>query len=359
MKILGIETSCDETALAIIEVKGELNNPKISIIKEVLNSQVEIHKQYGGVYPMAAKREHILNLPILLKEIGLSKEDKPDIDFIAVTSGPGLEPCLWTGIKFAEELSQAWNIPILPTNHMEGHIASALLKQDFGNSKEQDTTNKIEFPILALLISGGHTELVYAKEWGEYEIVSHTLDDAVGEAYDKVARILGLPYPGGPEISKLAKSGRDENLSDVNIKFPRMMMNDNPNFSLSGLKTSVLYKVKEIGELTEDKKKIVAKEFENAVVDLLTRKTKSVIINRQPKTFISAGGVTANKYIKEKLTELATEFNIPAIFPPQNLSTDNAVMIAVAGYVKQFKTKPQMVLDIKAEGNLSLENLSK
>lgn len=356
MKILGIETSCDETALAIIEVKGELNNPKISIINEVLNSQVEIHKQYGGVYPMAAKREHILNLPILLKEIGLSKEDKPDIDFIAVTSGPGLEPCLWTGIKFAEELSQAWNIPILPTNHMEGHISSVLLSQDVANSKSQIP---IEFPILALLISGGHTELVYAKEWGEYEIVAHTLDDAVGEAYDKIARILGLPYPGGPEISKLAKAGRDENLSDPNIKFPRMMMNDNPNFSLSGLKTSVLYKVKEIGELTEDKKKIVAKEFEDAVVDLLTRKTKSVIINRQPKTFISAGGVTANKYIKEKLTELATEFNIPAIFPPQNLSTDNAVMIAVAGYVKQFKTKPQMVLDIKAEGNLSLENLSK
>lgn len=359
MKILGIETSCDETALAIIEVKGELNNPKITIIKEVLNSQVEIHKQYGGVYPMAAKREHLVNLPILLKEIGLDprlREDDNDIDFIAVTSGPGLEPCLWTGIKFAEELSQAWNIPILPTNHMEGHISSVLLSQDVANSKSQ---NPITFPILALLISGGHTELVYAKEWGEYEIVAQTLDDAVGEAYDKVARILGLPYPGGPEISKLAKAGRDENLSDANIKFPRMMMNDNPNFSLSGLKTSVLYKVKEIGELTEDKKKIVAKEFEDAVVDLLTRKTKSVIINRQPKTFISAGGVTANKYIKEKLTELAGEFNIPAIFPPQNLSTDNAVMIAVAGFVKQFKTKPQMVLDIKAEGNLSLENLSK
>lgn len=352
MKILGIETSCDETALSIIEASGDLDNPQITILKEIVNSQIETHKKYGGVFPAEAKKRHQENLPILLEKIDLRKDNKPDIDFIAVTYGPGLEPCLWTGITFAQELSKAWNIPLLPINHMEGHIASVLLSRD--PSKRQDK-NAVAFPFLALLISGAHTELVYATEWGKYKILGKTLDDAVGEAYDKVGRMLDIPYPGGPELSRLAQKAREEHLQDDEITLPRMMLNKSLDFSFSGLKTAVLYKIQKLEKISDIQKKIIAKEFEDSVVDLLIRKTRKALEKNEVKTFIASGGVIANTYIRENLTKLCDEFEVKVLFPPQELSGDNAVMIAIAGYLKQFREKPSMNVEIIAKGNLTLD----
>ena len=228
MKILSIETSCDDTAITIMEAKIDLKNrSSFKILGNVSNSQIKIHAQYGGVYPMMAKREHIKNLPILLEEVlkettakagqaKLTKNKKP-VDVIAVTYGPGLEPSLWSGIVFAKELANKWNVPLIPVNHMEGHILSV-----FGKHKGKFVIPEVESPILSLLVSGGHTELILTKKWPastrailggmKYEIIGETLDDAAGEAYDKVARMMNLDYPGGPKISKLAEIARKETI---------------------------------------------------------------------------------------------------------------------------------------------------
>lgn len=225
MKILSIETSCDETGISILEIKGGVKNPSFRILADSLNSQIKIHAPFGGVYPMLAKREHLKNLPILLertlRKAKLNTSKKP-FDLIAVTSGPGLEPALWTGIVFAQETAKKWGVPVVPVNHMEGHILSV-----FGDAKKEFSIPKIKFPILSLLISGGHTELVLVKDWMKYEVIGETLDDAAGEAFDKVARMLELPYPGGPEISKLAELGR----KNLNLK-------NNRNSSGTILKTT-------------------------------------------------------------------------------------------------------------------------
>ncbi len=243
MRILAIETSCDDTGIAVLEIKGG-KNPIFKILAEGISSQVKIHAEYGGVFPALAKREHIKNLPILLDKVlkkAKLENKKIPVDIVAVTSGPGLEPALWTGIVFAKELGEKWNIPVIPVNHMEGHILSV-----FGKNKGAFQIPKIEFSALALLVSGGHTELVLMKDWLKYKVIGETLDDAAGEAFDKVARMLGLPYPGGPEISKLAEQGRKENIK-YDFKLPRpMMYSKNYDFSFSGLKqcftSSEIYK---------------------------------------------------------------------------------------------------------------------
>ncbi len=392
MKILGIETSCDETALCLMEADGGLLAPKFRVLETALFSQIEIHKEFGGVFPAVAKREHAKKLVPLMSELLKNQQTadwknpeidwtkieeilnreyelfselkkyveenfvvknlRPSFEMIAVTSGPGLEPALWVGINFARAISEIFQIPVLPVNHMEGHITSVLLEKD-------QSRLLAEFPSLALLISGGHTEIISIESWGQYKKIGETLDDAVGEAYDKVARMIGLEYPGGPQISRLAQVARDENLaseiSGVEIIFPRPMIHTNDlNFSLSGLKTSVLYKIKELGELTEEKKKIIAKEFEQAVVDVLNSKTKKAIKQTGAQSLIVGGGVIANKYIRENLTKIAEEKNIPVYFPTTELSTDNAVMISIAGYLKSFRQSPEICPEIKAEGNLNL-----
>src|SRR3989344_3924013 len=210
MKILAIETSCDETGVTIFEATGGVKNASFKILANNLSSQAKLHEQYGGVFPMMAKREHIKNLPLLLektlKEAKLLRQGlKSPVDLICVTSGPGLEPTLWTGITFAQDLATKWKVKVVPVNHMEGHILSV-----FGKDKGTFKIPKINFPTLALLVSGGHTELVLIKKWMDYEVIGATLDDAVGEAFDKVARMLGLPYPGGPEISRLAGGGKEK-----------------------------------------------------------------------------------------------------------------------------------------------------
>jgi len=400
MKILAIETSCDDTGISILSIKKSGSKDIFKILANNTNSQIKIHTEYGGVFPALAKREHIKNLPLVFeKTLSEAKVKIEKIDAIAVTTGPGLEPALWTGIVFAKELSEKYKIPIIPVNHMEGHIFSI-----FPNNKKTFTvdSNKNIFPMLSLLVSGGHTEIILVKDWMKYKKLGQTRDDASGEAFDKVARMLGLPYPGGPEISKLANTERENSIlgglgsatvrargifqqknirasqntisSDiVQIKLPRpMKYTKDYDFSFSGLKTAVLYLIRDIekehnikistqGESALGWRQLIAKEFEDAVVETLTYKTIKAIKQYKIKTLVVGGGVSANKYLQETLNnEVKKNFSNPTTkvkvhFPVMSLTGDNAIMIGVAGYY-QFKSKKtfKKISSIKAEGNLSL-----
>ena len=348
MITLGIETSCDETALCLLETKDN----QYRILGNIVHSQIEAHKEFGGVVPMLAKREHIKNLPILyskiLNESGVSESM---IDRIAVTQGPGLEPALWTGILFAQELGKKLSIPVVPINHMEGHIVASLLSQSESHKEFQSLKNAT-FPALAILISGGHTEIVKIANLGSYEVLGSTVDDAIGEAFDKVARMLLLPYPGGPEISKLAEKARKENVPSK-IKLPRPMIHSkNLTFSFSGLKTAVLYALREIGTPTSEQIMDIAREFEDAVTEVLISKTTHAIEEHETHTLIIGGGVIANIHIRTAFEKLANTHSIPLYLPASGLSGDNALMIALCGSFADAK-KPSSE-GFKASGNLSL-----
>ncbi|MBI4118725.1 MAG: tRNA (adenosine(37)-N6)-threonylcarbamoyltransferase complex transferase subunit TsaD, partial [Parcubacteria group bacterium] len=325
MKILAIETSCDETGLALIE--SDTKN-KVNILANLVSSQIETHRPYGGVVPNLAKREHLKNLPILWQKLQDPRYRIQDLDLIAVTNGPGLAPCLWAGINFAQKLAQELNKPLVGINHLKGHIYIALLEQQISNSQFLISNSKsqilhpkpytssslrlsepnglypFKFPVLSLIVSGGHTQLIFSKKLGHYQIVGETLDDAAGEAFDKVAKLLGLGYPGGPEISKLAVKGNSKRFD-----LPRPMLNSkNFDFSFSGLKTAVLYLVKGLTpnhpqplKLTPKNKADLAASFEQAVVDVLVHKTILVAKNLTPKTLILGGGVAANKKLRREL----------------------------------------------------------
>ncbi|HNW71668.1 MAG TPA: tRNA (adenosine(37)-N6)-threonylcarbamoyltransferase complex transferase subunit TsaD [Candidatus Paceibacterota bacterium] len=362
MKILSIETSCDETGISILETKKTGKNVVFKVLANSLNSQIDIHKEYGGVFPALAKREHQKNLPILFERtLKKSKTKIENIDLIAVTSGPGLEPALWTGIVFAKEISAKYKIPILPVNHMEGHILSV-----FAEDKKTFSIPKIKFPVLSLLVSGGHTELVLMKDWMKYQIIGETLDDAAGEAFDKVARMIGLPYPGGPEISKLAEKLRKSKSLPTNQipKFilPRpMIYSKNFDFSFSGLKTAVLYLVRDLmienPKILQDEKikQAICLEFENAVIETLIHKTKKAIEKYNIKTIIVAGGVSSNKYLRKEMQKL-TKNKQDLFFPSKNLSTDNSIMIGIAGYFKFLENNKKTIKlsKIRADGGLRL-----
>ena len=331
MKILAIETSCDETGVALVEGTKTTGGFEFTLMgNAALNSQAALHAEYGGVYPNLAKREHEKNLPIILKQ-ALDQANNAAVDAIAVTQGPGLEPALWAGITFAENLAKERGLPLLPTNHMEGHFISSLVQ----NGKLEN----IELPVLGLLISGGHTEFVLMRSWFEYEVVGETQDDAVGEAFDKVARMLGLPYPGGPQISKLAERARAEHLAS-DIKLPRPMLHDkNLNVSFSGLKTAVLYALRDRGgiqKFSADAIAAVALEFETAVGDIFVAKTRKALEETGAKTFVIGGGVAANTYLRERLVAfLADEFpNVEFHLPELSITGDNAVMIAEAALAR-------------------------
>ncbi len=399
MTILSIETSCDETAVSIVEAHGDFPNATYTVLGNSLFSQIDIHREYGGVFPAVAKREHAKTLvPMLTKALEearllsiqksslspeknselhtilhrepglgemlvqfLEQHEKPHIDLISVTSGPGLEPALWVGINFARALACAWDIPVVPVNHMEGHVLSSIFT---ANALPQ-----IQFPALALLISGGHTELVLMKSWDDYSCVGETRDDAVGEAFDKVARMLGLPYPGGPEIGNLAKIAREKNTPRF-ITLPRPMLKvngkaregalgydtDNLDFSFSGLKTAVRYAVQD-KELSSDDIASVAREFEDSVTEVLLRKSVRAMDQFGAQTLIVGGGVSANTFIRETFTEYFTrEYPTHTLyFPPRNLSTDNSIMIALAGHAHARQAKSGAEFgEIKADGNLSI-----
>ena len=377
MKILAIETSCDETAVALLDISGALEKPNIKVLGNSLLSQIELHEKYGGVYPNLAKREHEKNLPILLeKTLAEANEDKenPDIDCIAVTAGPGLEPALWVGITAAEALGKKWHKPVVPVNHMEGHIFSVLYREPkrifnfqfsiFKNSQ------KLQLPALALLVSGGHTELVRVKDFGDYEIIGRTRDDAVGEAFDKTARMLGLPYPGGPQISKLAETSRKRNVvgrefpdarreQTTTFRFPRPMIHSKDlDFSFSGLKTAVLYKLKSENRTDNEFKEDMARAFEDAAVEVLVEKTRRALEKLSDiKTLIVAGGVSSNLHLSQEIKKLVCKLpDITLRMPAKLLTTDNAIMIGIAAFIK-ISQKPEIFEDktpITARGNLSL-----
>ncbi len=387
MILLAIETSCDETSVALLKrVRGK--NVKFEVLAHSILSQIDIHKEYGGVFPALAKREHARTitqliaeslhsadllverareapLPLAIKKklgVLLEREEemlralivlfegiqKPKIDAIAVTSGPGLEPALWVGINCAMALNMVWDIPVYPINHMEGHIVASLLskKGDFYEIPEY------EYPALALLISGGHTELVRIPKELKYHIIGDTKDDAVGECFDKSARMLGLPYPGGPEISRLAKHARDNHLlPDETYKLPRPMLHSKDlHFSFSGLKTAVLTKVQKQKELTDHFKAVLSLEIENAITDVLIAKTKTAMYETRAKTVVVGGGVSANNHIRAQLKELTKEEGAALFIPERILSTDNALMIGATGLLHIAKgLKPKVKL--KANGN--------
>jgi N6-L-threonylcarbamoyladenine synthase len=387
MILLSIETSCDETAVSLIEIVGDFPNATYSLLGNSLFSQIETHREYGGVFPALAKREHIATiLPMLetaLKESGLTADytpsltpedtahihellnrengladqllefharvGRPPVDAIAVTSGPGLEPALWVGINFAKALAFLWNIPVVPVDHMEGHILASVY--------DGHHLAKLAFPALALLVSGGHTELILMRTWNEYEKIGKTRDDAVGEAFDKVARLIGLPYPGGPEISRLAAFARSNNLPPFAVLPTPMLNSGDFDFSFSGLKTAVRYAVAD-EVLSEDEKASLARDFEDAVVTVLIHKLRKAVEEYDAQSVILGGGVAANTYLRSAILALATPALYPTLtvhLPDIQLSTDNSIMIALAGHAHLAEAlSPEAFASTKASGNRSL-----
>jgi len=396
MRILAIETSCDETGIAILETTGALGavSPRanITVCADVLVSQASIHAEYGGVFPAVARREHAKNMmPLIMQALSeadllrtpknpriLGPKEKevlanifhkepellehfqttllgisiPHIDAIAVTSGPGLEPALWVGINTAQALGALWGAPVIPVNHMEGHIMSSLLTpKPNKDGKKVFTLALPHYPSLALLISGGHTELVLVRKAGTYEILGQTRDDAVGEAFDKVARMLGLAYPGGPEISKLAETApKGQKLSEP---LPRpMLKSPDFDFSFAGLKTAVRYAIKKFETLTDRDKALIAKDFEDSVTEVLLTKTLAAAKKYNVHEIILGGGVSANAKIRSTFhTTIARELpGVKFFLPDRALSTDNGLMIGIVGLARS--SKPQKT--IVAEGHLRL-----
>lgn len=340
MIVLGIETSCDETAIAIIKKEPD----KISVLANIVSSQISLHAQFGGVVPNLAAREHLKNIIPVFKSALQEANLKPDeIDLISVTNGPGLIPALLIGTSFAKTLSFSFNKTLLGIHHIEGHI--------FANFIEN--SSKIEFPALALVVSGGHTQLVLVNDLFKYQVIGETKDDAVGEAFDKVARLLGLSYPGGPIISQMADQYLKGKPGYKGEFFPRpMMKSDDLNFSFSGLKTAVLYAVKKFREekslkeneaLPDEFIQRISFEFQEAATDVLVYKTLKAGIANNVKTIFLAGGVSANKSLRDKLsTVIKREYpQAEFILQPVAYSTDNATMIAVAGAYRWEKMSPQ------------------
>ena len=309
MNILGIETSCDETGIAIYNTK------KQSIISEQLFSQASKHAEYGGVVPELASRDHLIKIiPLIKLALEEAKLEFSDLDGIAYTAGPGLRGPLLIGASIAKSLAFSLKIPSIGIHHMEAHLLINLL---------EDPAPK--FPFLTLLISGGHCLLINAKELGSYEIVGQTIDDAVGEAFDKVSKLLELGYPGGPLIEKLAKSGDSSAFS-----FPRPMINkDNLDFSFSGLKTAVFYTLKDTKVINKQIKANIAASFQDAVADTLLIKSKKALEETKQNELVIGGGVASNKYIRKKLVEGLKDNKI--YFPPLERCTDNGAMVAFAG----------------------------
>jgi len=323
MKTLGIETSCDETAIAIYDTEN-------GIIGESVFSQIKMHAEYGGVVPELASRDHCVKIVTVLEE-ALGDIDITSIDQIAYTSGPGLLGALLIGESFAQGLSAALKIPLLPINHLEGHLMSPVMEFP-----------EIQTPYISLLVSGGHSMIVDVKERGAYEILGQSQDDAVGEAFDKVGKLLDLPYPGGPHIEKLALNGNPHAYD-----FPRPMMHsDNLDLSFSGLKTSVLYTVRDIENMTDEIKADIAASFQQAVIDVLTRKIKKAVEASGRSDVIIAGGVAANKALRAAIKDLENSLRIRVFYPSLKYCGDNAAMIAFVGSLRssdKIKSKASYV----------------
>ena len=337
-RILGIETSCDETAAAVVE-------DGVRILSSAVASQVDLHAQFGGIFPEVASRQHIITIyPIVDQALKEAHLKLTDLDGIAVTRGPGLPGSLVVGINMAKGLAIGSGLPLLGINHLEGHLYSAWLKEgEVGNKKPP------KFPLLALIVSGGHTELVLMKDHLSYERLGGTLDDAAGEAFDKVARLLDLGYPGGPAVQEESKGGKA-----TAFDFPRSWLDESYNFSFSGLKTAVLRTVQ---ALKKDKKELpkadLAASFQQAVIDVLVRKTFLAAEEYNTKDILIAGGVSANSLLRE---QFKSQRKYRVHIPPLSLCTDNAAMIAAAGCFR-FCAGQRDELDMDAAPTWSISEL--
>ncbi len=347
MRILAIESSCDETAAAILSAtkKGKPN-----ILSNVISSQINIHAQYGGVIPEVAAREHVLNIiPVVAEALKLAKTKPEQLDAIAVTKGPGLITSLISGMETARTLAYAWDKPLLGLNHIEGHIYAAFL----------ELKKDLKFPAIVLTVSGGHTLIAVMKEHGDLKIIGETRDDAAGEAYDKGAKMLGLGYPGGPAIDRLSAVYREKfsEKPQETLGFPRPMLHSGDfDFSFSGLKTSLLYKLKAD---TDWKNKIeqYCYEYQEAILEILTEKTLKAAKKYHTKSIIATGGVSASVSLRKKLIERAKVVtpNSQVYFPEMAYTTDNAAMIAAAAFFRLSRgAKTKSWQKEKVELNLSL-----
>ncbi len=326
MIILGIETSCDETAAAIIEND---TNGHVRILSERIASQIDIHTKYGGVVPEIASREHLEKLPPIVHEV-MHEAHTPwhDLDAIAVTAGPGLMGALLVGVSFARAAGMVDRIPVIPIHHLEGHVFALGLCGCLP-----------VFPFVALLVSGGHTLLIRVNGLGKYSILGQTVDDAAGECFDKCARLLGLPYPGGPAIARLAESG-DEN----RFKLPRPMLNKhNLDFSFSGLKTAVLYASRKAGNMDRQARADMAAGTESSICEVLAKKAVRACIRENISSLIIAGGVASNQRLRDTLAMEAGKHAIQVEWPQPRYCTDNAAMIAYAGLLRKESNHPPPV----------------
>jgi len=403
MIILAVETSCDDTSIALIKFRPK-KRTSFDILSSVVSSQTEIHKKWGGVYPTLAKREHQKNLiPVLEKALKKAKKfktvnyklkiensqlktfkkilarepelldgflkfipkiRKPEIKAIALTVGPGLEPCLWVGINFAKTLAYCWNLPIIPVNHVESHIFSAFLNRPI--------PKRSIFPAVCLVVSGGHTQLILIKNFGQYKILGETQDDAAGECLDKTARILGLGYPGGPAIAKKAAQFKISNLTlrkaqnntrrsrsaKFKIDLPRpMIKSNNYNFSFSGLKTAVLYEFKKRTPRIRKNKEYIRElcaETQQAVIDVLIYKTLKAVKNYKVKTIILGGGVTANKELRKQFNKKIKKDlpDVEIFLPDFKFCTDNAAMTALNSFFRLREKKNWQKIKARADSRI-------
>ena len=311
MITLGIETSCDETAVAIFDSdKG--------LIGESVFSQIDLHSEYGGVIPELASRDHCKKIIQIYKR-ALGAINPSEIDYVAYTAGPGLLGALLIGENFAQGLALSLNKPLIPVNHLEAHLMAPFLDEE-----------KVEFPFLTLLVSGGHSLIIDVQGLNQYEILGQSRDDAVGEAFDKVAKLIGLGYPGGPEIERVAQGG-----DPMAFNFPQPMLNSSDyDFSFSGLKTAVLYAVQDIGEINSQTQADIAASFQHAATEVLIKKITKALENTGRESIVLAGGVAANKVLRNKISLLKSKLNVDVLYPPLSHCTDNAAMIAYLGSMK-------------------------
>ena len=329
MNILGIETSCDETGVALYSTERGL-------IADALHSQVDLHAVYGGVVPEIASRDHVrMLLPLIRQVLGEAGIEKPDA--IAYTAGPGLVGALMVGGGMANGLGLAWACPVIPVHHMEGHLLAPMLEDD-----------PPEFPFLALLVSGGHTMLIAVRALGDYRLLGTTLDDAVGEAFDKTAKLLGLGYPGGPALAALAEHGNDQAYA-----FPRpMLQKPGFDFSFSGLKTAVMLEVRKAEAAGKLNREDIAASFQRAAVDTLVARAIKAAKAHRLQRIVVAGGVGANRLLRQ---EIAERFDGSVFYPRMEFCTDNGAMIAIAGALRLAEAKP--VDDIKVQSRWSIASL--
>jgi N6-L-threonylcarbamoyladenine synthase len=352
-RILGIETSCDETAAAVVEDGHR-------ILSNVVASQIDLHRQYGGVFPEVASRQHVLTImPVIRQAMAEAELDWDDLDAIAVTYGPGLPGSLLVGVNTAKGLAYGRGLPLIGINHIEGHIYANWLMVD-------DSAQEVAFPLLALVVSGGHTELILMTDHGQYRRLGHTLDDAAGEAFDKVGRLLGLEFPGGPAIERAAQEG-----NPLAFKLPRAWLKGTYNFSFSGLKTAVLriiqkYEVRVSSADSARNRRIavsqapsvirqlpvaeLAASFQASVIDVLVEKTRMAAEKHQVNLIVLAGGVAANRLLRQQMAERSS---LPVLYPPPALCTDNAAMIACAGYFR-YRAGHHSGWDLDVISNLKL-----